>query len=878
MDRSGKGALRERLSEIVTTFKDELMNRLTQHVLDQFDSIKRLEKAATGKIALASHSAYKAARMSQNLHSVMGAVLRHGPLEYKDGVFQVKKGFEGGFEEIFADIADRGELDLWSGYAIANRAKRLIKEDREHLLTEEDIAVLLNQEPERKARFDKALKTWGEFNKAMLDMAEETGLIDGDNRALWENEDYVPFYRVLEDTFQSGPFRRRGLAGQRAGIRRLKGGEQKIGDLIQNMVMNMTHLVDASMKNEAMRRTVELLEQNDMMEGILEPVGLDWKRVAISPSQATKALKEIGVETTKMSKRQRESWLKLFMMKPPSDPDVVSVMDDGKPRYFRVHDPMLLSSLTNLGSERMHWLMTALGAPKRILTVTITTFPGFMVRNLFRDSLHNWVIGGQRFTPGWDSMRGFVKSLREDKDLVSIMAAGGGSGGFYRTDPEDVKKMLHASRLESGSKGVIIDTPRKAWEWWRRIGQATENANRIALYEAVLKDTGDKAEAAFQAMDIMDFSMKGDAAIVRFLIGTVPFMNARMQGLYRLGRGAKDNPKTFFLRGAIIAGATLALMAVNADDDRYNDLPEWERDFYYHVFLDNIFPKAVLEAMGIDASDWHIKLPKPFEVGAVFSTVPERLYRWISGQDDGETIVKRLGAMFRDTFSIDMPQFIKPLIEQAANRIYFIDAPIVSERLKSLKPEAQFTGSTSKLARVMAEAMPDFAPDSTRSPKRIEALVRGYLGTLGTYIMAAGDAAITPFYGDPERPAMRADRIPELGSFIRQQPYYSTKWITEFYDLKKEIETLHATYSAYRKSGDFEKAQEIVAQSGTELRLMKHMRRVGAQMAKINRAIRSIENSRTMSAEDKRTRIDSLYKIRANLAKKIVKSINRVLD
>ncbi len=568
----------------------------------------------------------------------------------------------------------------------------------------------------------------------------------------------------------------------------------------------------------------------------------------------------------------------MFRMKPPTDPDIVSVMDGGKPKYYRVLDPMLLSSLTSLGSERMHWLMKVMGAPKRVLTKSITAFPGFMARNLFRDSLHNWVIGGQKFTPGWDSMRGFVKSIREDEDLVSIMAAGGGSGGFYRTDPDDVKKMLHSGRLQSGSKGVILDTPRKAWEWWRRIGQATENANRIALYEAVLKDTGDKAEAAFQAMDIMDFSMRGDAAVVRFMIGTVPFMNARMQGLYRLGRGAKDNPKTFILRGAIIAGATLALMAINDDDERYDDLPPWEKDVYYHIFLDKIFPESVLKSMGIDASDWHIKLPKPFEVGAVFSTIPEIMWSWQKGQIDGEQVIERMGAMFRDTFAMDMPQFIKPLIEQAANRIYFIDAPIIPERLKKLLPEAQFTASTSKLARVMAEAMPDFAPDSTRSPKRIEALVRGYLGTLGKYIMAAGDAALSPFFDDPERPAGRADRLPEIGSFIRQEPLYSTRWITEFYDLKGEIETLHNTFKAYRTSGDVDRARKMATEFKTELNLAKSMRRVGLRMAKINKTIRVIENSRTMSAADKRKRIDALYKMRGELAKKVVKAFKKILN
>ncbi|MBF0247042.1 MAG: hypothetical protein HQL36_03060 [Alphaproteobacteria bacterium] len=875
MERPEDVPLRDKITTAVSTFKEEIEKRITQHALDQFDSLKRLEKATHGEIQTASQSAYKMARLTQNLHSVMAAVLRHGPLEFKNGAFSIKEGFDGGFEGIFADIANRGELDLWAGYAIANRSERLMAEGRENLLTEDDIKTLKQHPKERQERFDAALKKWAAFNKAMLDMAESTGLISAENRALWENDDYVPFYRVLEEDFTAGPFNKRGIANQRSGIRQLEGGDQKINDLIENMVMNMTHIVDASMKNEAARRVIKDLEDGGMMDGVLEPVRWDMKGVRIDADQAAKALEGIGIKVGSMGASARDSWLNLFTLKPPSDPDVISVMFDGKPRYFRVNDPLLLSSMTSLGSERVHWLMHVLGAPKRWLTVGITSFPGFMLRNLIRDSLHSWVVSGEKFKPGLDSMRGAAKSLREDPELVGIMSSGAGSGGFYRTDPKDVRKLLHASKLESGSRGVILDTPKKAWEMWRRIGQASENANRIALYDAVLRDTGDPAEAAFQAMDIMDFSMRGDAALVRFLIGTVPFLNARMQGLYRLGRGFKENPKIFMLRGGMIAGATMALMALNDDDERYDDLPDWEKDAYYHIFLDNIFPEEVLKAAGIDKLEWHLKLPKPFEIGAVFSTIPERLWRFAKGQDDGKRLIERLGAMVRDTFAVDMPQFAKPIIEQMSNRISFTDSPIIPERMKDLKPEAQYSANTSKFARAIAEGMPDFAPDAMRSPKRIEAAARGYLGTLGSYIMAAGDFAVSPFFDAPEKPARRADQIPEIGSFVREQPYYSTRWITDFYDLKAEIEALDKTFKRYREEGRKDAAADLVRENKTKLQAAKFIRRQGMTMSKINARIRSIENDKSMSPDEKRTKIDEMLVRRNALAKK---TVQRLMD
>ena len=831
-----------------------------------------------GVVLPASFSAYKMARLTKNLHSVMGAVLNNGPLEYRNGAFRLRSNWKGGgFESIFTDIAERGELDLWQGYAIATRAKRLMAEGRENLLTEQDIAVLLDHPAERLLRFSLASKRWAAFNKAMLDMAEAAGLLNPEQRVLWENEDYVPFYRLLEeDAGVSAPGNKRGLANQRSGIRALKGGEAQLNDIIENMVMNLTHLVDASMKNVAAQRVIEMLDEGGMTGEVITPVGMEFAGALTTPEQAARALENIGVQVEGLTAKQRQEWLTVFSMRPPTAPDVISVMIDGKPKFYRVDDPMLLASLTSLGAERVHWIMKVLGAPKRWLTTGITAFPGFMIRNFLRDSLATPVVTDAAIG-ATGALKGFVKALRRDESLISIMAGGGGSGGFYRTEPDDVRKMLHATLKEGGKGGVLLDTPRKAWEAWQRIGHAAENANRIAVYEAVLKDTGDEAEAAFQAMDLLDFSMRGDAKVVQFLIQTIPFLNPRAQGLYRMGRGAKANPKRFLLYGGMIMAATLALQAANDDDERYNDLPDYEKDAYYHIFLDNIFPKAALDAAGIDASGWHLKLPKPFEVGAIFSTIPEHLWRWAKGQEDGAKVVERMGAMVRDTFAVDWPQFMRPLIEQGANKIGFTGSPIVSERLKALQPEAQFEARTSRLARLIADAMPDAAPEMARSPVRIEALARGYFGTLGTHLMAAGDVIGAPFYDKPEAPALRLDQIPEIGTFFREHPAASTRWVTEFYDTKQEIEALAATVRSYQKTGRIEDARQLIEQDG-RLGLTKFVQRQGRIMSNINANIRATEESNVLTPEEKRQRIDDLYAKRNTQAKAAINALKRLED
>jgi hypothetical protein len=69
----------------------------------------------------------------------------------------------------------------------------------------------------------------------------------------------------------------------------------------------------------------------------------------------------------------------------------------------------------------------------------------------------------------------------------------------------------------------------------------------------------------------MDFQMSGAAGIVQFLIQTIPFLNARGQGLYKMGRAAAENPLAFLAKGALIMLASLGLWAIFRDDDRYKE-------------------------------------------------------------------------------------------------------------------------------------------------------------------------------------------------------------------------------------------------------------------------------------------------------------------
>src|SRR5690606_13401299 len=82
-----------------------------------------------------------------------------------------------------------------------------------------------------------------------------------ENRAMWRDEFYVPFYRVADEEAKAGgPRAAKGLTRQEA-YKKLKGGKQNLNDLLENTLMNFHHLLTASLKNQAAAQAIANAEQ-----------------------------------------------------------------------------------------------------------------------------------------------------------------------------------------------------------------------------------------------------------------------------------------------------------------------------------------------------------------------------------------------------------------------------------------------------------------------------------------------------------------------------------------------------------------------------------------------------------------------------------------
>lgn len=845
------------MRDIYRTWTKQNALEIEQGLFDSGASIKDWEKRLTGALQDASESAGKMYDLARNPAAVLASVMRTGVPKLIDGAFQPVAGRKG-LIDVFRPLYEQAPsgttlVHLWEDYAAARRSSRLITEQnrdgtsREKQLSQEQIDELLKLDQQYPI-FKQVFDDWQTFNSQMLDFAVENGVLSAQMRKMWAANDYVPFYRVIEELTDqaAGNSSSSRLTGRQVRSKRLTGGVGVIEPIFESIVKNSAYVLDSVYKNETMKRTVKMLAGH-----ALTRAPMSFQPVRFNAGQIEKALQNAGIammserdvkpggsyrgQLKNLTQAELDQWNTMFTMVAPAGSNVVSVMIDGKAQYYFVDDPLLLRSIQAIGPQSMSHLMKFMSGGKELLTNLVTTDPGFMAVNFLRDTISAWVTSSAPFKPVLDGFKGAMDSWKDDPLRWKLQTAGASLGGYYDTRGADA---YAAMELDAGAAPKL--GLRANWRRWQRFGAHFENANRMAIARAIIDSGGTVAEAAYQAQDIMNFSMHGDSKSIRALTMTVPFMNARLQGLYRLWRGR--NAASFWQRGAIVMGATLALMFKNWDDDRYWELEEFERDAYWHFWL----------------GDEHIKIAKPFEVGQIFGTIWERAAATAFGPDTARLMIQRMGSMAFDTFAMNpVPQIVKPIIEQYANKNSFTGRPIENQSLQGMLPEQRYMPWTSESARVFAAALPDWAPAWLRSPVRVEALVRGYMGTLGLYALQASDQIARPLGGFGEPPAMALKDMPVVRRFYGGDTATRTKYEEPIYKLLDIANETRKSVMELRRRGDVEGANEIAQSNADILAARGRLNAFSTQMRALNMQERSVWNS-SFTAEEKKVKIDAL--------------------
>ena len=827
LDRINPKRSRKTVAAHWKDFVDNWGVKFQQGVSDQYISVKKF----------IGEEEYKALTMTYGSSGATEAALLYGvPFMDNDGAIDLKQktlgtGLFTRFEKLGQDLPD------FLAWVAANRARNLVNKGFESGLGNiKDINTAINElQKGKEKQFNESLKDLQEYNKAFLDIAVKSGYLDPASAKVWTEDDgynfYIPFYRLLEDPdSNSGPRAAADIVNQ-PDYPKYRGADIPVNDLLQNIIRNYSFLTEASLKNAAGLKTLE--------KGV-----------------------EMGV-ARRVPNRTKTS---------------VFVRNKGKMQHYEVDNKLVLESITALNwNGWQNPAMNIMRNFKRYLTYGVTASPAFRIRNLIRDSIHSVAVGKLNYNFVGNVMEG-MKGLSKNKklgasELRARMAFGGGSihfGHVYGDDPNatqmlldraiDVNTVMKRDGWSAGARRALNSKLKGGLKWWEEVGSFSENVNRAALYQQLRAKGVSHFEAAYQARDLLNFSRHGANPAVRFLTQSIPFLNARIQGLDKLGRAmSKEQRAQLIAVLGTYSLASIALYLAYKDDEDFKEREQWDRDTY-HWFK-------------IPGTEGAFRIPRPFEVGAV-GVIFERMVEQIVDDDvHGQLLAERILHVITETLAVDIrPQLLTPALEVYANKDSFTGRPIESMGMKRLPASERKYAYTSS-AYVGASKILELIPFEKvqLSPVQIEHLVQGYFGWVGSTVVSAVSIVDYPRKG-AEFFTTGWDSPLGMG-FFKSLPSIQSRYKTQFYDQLTSMNEVFNLQRLYESRGEYKKALELAEKNKNVLQWRSSYVKVNSKINQINKEIRRIQANENLSEAEKIDKVRQLNIIKNDMIQNLTESV-----
>ncbi len=698
---------------------------------------------------------------------------------------ELQNGETGGLIQILAPLFSNPEVNLekvFKLYATLKRAESFNDQGKlvETPVKAEDYALIQRieqQHPEVLEVYNN-YQTW---NNKLINFAEKKGLLDPKQAELWrQHSSYYPFYKnMVDDTGIQGPSVAGGSLPNNPLSIKIEGSEKPIDvDPIEAISRNSLSILTAALKNDGTQKLLRDLE-------------------LIGEAKELKTPQEIAANKAK----------RMF------------VFENGQKKFYRVDDINLFHGIQGIGGVNTGTITKILAFPAGILRDTVTRDPGFVVINILRDTLSSAVTSGAPYTPVVDSVKNMFRDM-ENLEKFGVL------GGYdFSNDEGSVKQFITRTMRQKGltpENGMSASSAFfKVWDGLGALTTKSDGATRLAVYEGVykkLKEEGyteaqAQSEAAFQALEIINFGRRGLDPMFKVITAAIPFLNARVQGLDVLYRGLtgqyssveklqegetlQDVQSRILRRAALNAGLLVSLTALYymmvSDSDEYKNLKREVRD-------DNwVMP----------IGDGHaVKIPIPFEVGMLFKAIPERIFDMTMGEDafTRKSVDEALTTTTRQLqTSLNIPffqpggglQLLKPIAEVYNNKNTFTNTEIVPYYQQKKEAGLQSRATTNELAKVFGEFF-------NISPSKIEHVMRGYTGTLGGYVLTVIDTITRGATGSPLLPSnFQLSKMPVFNRLLLDLDK-SGGYQQQFYELRNEVDKAVQTINSLKKQQRFD--------------------------------------------------------------------------
>ena len=780
-----RDVIKKAMGDVYTKAVDEL-NPLK-------DLVEEVERQTGEKISF-DDNPYMQAWLARGWVGKAETLIGHGAPEH--GIQSLK--------DILKGIGEKEHKDF-SAYLVALHDLDLHKNKQKATFEYTEDAAVLGKHAGNE-RFQKAAAAIYKYQDYMLQMLVKEGMLTAKAyhtmRKMYPH--YIPFFRDMSDagmqSFLSGG---KGFVDVSSPVKRFKGSTRDIIDPLESIVKNTFQFYNAVERNHVGRTFAKLADKNG--------VGQIVERV-----NGNKAATD----------------------------NTFNVWENGEKVTYET-TPELIQTMRMLDKDQSNMVAKILSYPANWLRAGATLSPEFILRNPVRDMIGASIYSKHGFIPVLDTFKGLSLFLKKGELYWEYMKSGAAHAAMVSLDRDYLGGQLRDIMSRESKVTKLIKNP---IEVLRAMSEATEMATRLAEFDNARKGytgVGNRLfgkdrnpltarEAALESRDItLDFSRRGSHT--KKANQVIAFFNATIQGADKMARAFKEDPRGMTVKTMLyITLPSVLLWYMNKDDERYQELPQWEKDTFWIIpGKENMY-----------------RIPKPFEAGVLFGTSFERMLQYF---DDAKNNRKGVGFKGFGDRVIDslapsfMPTAMIPVVEAMTNYSLFRQRNIIPQSQENLPAHLQYGANTSEVAKFVGDKI-------NVSPYIVDNTIRGYGGGLAGLGLSGIDAAT----GAKENNASKKwYEAPGLRGFTAA-PYQSSNSVQRVYDDYKEQEKLHNEFKLTGQRPEGYDAKEFAK-----------LKNASDSLKGLNKASKAIINNERMSGEQKREQLDKINMRKANIARSV---------
>ncbi len=547
------------------------------------------------------------------------------------------------------------------------------------------------------------------------------------------SHDYVPLPRVL-DIAGTRP----GEAGkQGGGLRRMHGSGRPIYDVMESTVRVAERLIEKAHRDLVANAVLDVSREPGF-GFLVEEVPLDRVRQSVPVERVRQQLEEMGVDTTAAAPDALLEWY--AEARDPKGVDPVYARRDaaGKVHWY-VLAPDVFEVIGGVDNPRVAAGMLAQLAAWGTRTFKMGTTglrPKFnLVTNPLRDA-QNFGLQVQGTANPARMLGAFFASVADMLKAslgMGVVKPSAWWEALHDLGVPMANSLAHditqtRSALRGAWHGKALQAVTQPINSFRELIGGFETVPREAQMRILASELGWKPGMPLTRDQAVALTVAAKRVTTDFTAGGthsrnwnlyIPFYNAAIQGTRATGRTLRTAVDKGYaermgtsqrqaLGRIAIGGAFLTTLGLgnwlrNKDKEWYRALPWRERFLFTNIDMDD----------GTVA-----QVPRPIDWGNLFMVLPEALAdSWY--QKDPQTAGAAIEHILTNMNPLGLPAPANAILEQAANRDFFWDRPLVPRGEQDLLPGDQRSEYSSWLAKALGDAFPNHV-----SPRRADALVR----------------------------------------------------------------------------------------------------------------------------------------------------------